>query len=251
MALDAASPGRVRVVGPGRAGGALAVALAAIGWSVAEPVRRGGDVRQVALDVDLVVIATPDAAIADVAVAMEPWPDVVVAHLAGSLGLEVLAPHARRAALHPLASLPSATVGAERLASGAWFAVAGSDAHAQALVEGIVAGLGGTSFMVADGDRASYHAAACIASNHLVALLGQVERVAGAVGVPLAAYLDLVRCSVDNVDALGPAAALTGPAARGDEATLDRHRAALAALDPFEIEAYDAMVAQISRLLGR
>ena len=85
-----------------------------------------------------------------------------------------------------------------------------------------------------------------IASNHLVALLGQVERVAAAAGVPLEAYLDLVRATLDNVAELGPAAALTGPVARGDWATVDRH---LAALDPSEHEAYGAMVALARRLV--
>jgi predicted short-subunit dehydrogenase-like oxidoreductase (DUF2520 family) len=78
-------------------------------------------------------------------------------------------------------------------------------------------------------------------------LMGQVERVAARVGVPLEAFLALARGSLDNVAALGPAAALTGPAARGDEATLDRHRAAL---DPSELPAYEAMVAEARRLAG-
>jgi predicted short-subunit dehydrogenase-like oxidoreductase (DUF2520 family) len=99
---------------------------------------------------------------------------------------------------------------------------------------------------VADADRAAYHAAAAIASNHLVALLGQVERVAASAGVPLEAYLDLVRVTLDNVAELGPAAALTGPVARGDWDTVERHRAAL---DPAELAAYDAMVAAARRLV--
>ena len=56
-----------------------------------------------------------------------------------------------------------------------------------------------------DADRARYHAAACVASNHLVALLGQVERLAADAGVPLEAFLPLVRATLDNVDELGPA----------------------------------------------
>ena len=79
-----------------------------------------------------------------------------------------------------------------------------------------------------------------------MALLGQVERVAATAGVPLEAYLDLVRATVDNVAALGPAAALTGPVARGDWATVDRH---LAALDPSERPAYEAMAEQTRRLV--
>lgn len=231
----------LRVIGPGRAGGSLAGALGAAGWRVDRPVRRGDDVADAAAGVDLLVIATPDAAIAEVAAAVVPG-DAAVAHLAGSLGLDVLAPHERRAAVHPLVSLPNAEVGAERLRDGAWFAVAGEPIAAE-----VVADLGGHAFTVADADRAAYHAAACIASNHLVALLGQVERVAATAGVPLEAYLDLVRGTVDNVAALGPAAALTGPAARGDWATIDRH---LGALDPSERSAYEALMLAARRLVA-
>lgn len=233
----------LRVIGPGRAGGALAVALADAGWEVAEPLRRGDDLRGAAVGVDLLVLAVPDAAIAAVAAEVAPEPDTVVAHLAGSLGLGVLAGHARPAALHPLVSLPSAEVGARRLV-GATFAVAGDD-----LVRRVVDDLGGRAFTVADDDRAAYHAAACIASNHLVALLGQVERVAAAVGLPLDAYLSLADGTLANVGELGPAAALTGPAARGDWATIERHREALAALDPTELPAYDALVELARRLV--
>lgn len=230
-----------RIIGPGRAGGALASALIGSGWTVADLLGRDDDPTSAATDVDVVVIATPDAAIADVAALIAPVPSTVVLHLAGSLGLDVLAAHARRAAMHPLLSLPDAELGAHRLRAGAWFAVAGDP-----FVEQVVADLHGRSFVVADADRAAYHAAACIASNHLVALLGQVERVAGEVGVPFEAYLELVRGTIDNVAALGPAAALTGPAARGDWATIDRHRAAL---DPRELEAYDALVRAARRLV--
>jgi predicted short-subunit dehydrogenase-like oxidoreductase (DUF2520 family) len=232
---------RLRVIGPGRAGRALALALAQAGWRVGPVLGRHDDIAGAASGVDLLVIATPDSTIATVAAAVEPVPSTVIAHLAGSLGLDVLAPHPRRAALHPLVAMPSPEVGAERLTAGAWFAVAGDD-----LVREVVEDLGGRPFAVADEDRAAYHAAAVIASNHLVALLGQVERVAATVGAPFEAYLDLVRATVDNVAALGPTAALTGPVARGDEATIERH---LAALDPSERDAYRAMVALARRLV--
>ena len=58
--------------------------------------------------------------------------------------------------------------------------------------------LGLHPFRVDDADRALYHAAAAIASNHLVALLGQVERLAATAGVPFDAFLPLVRASLDN-----------------------------------------------------
>jgi predicted short-subunit dehydrogenase-like oxidoreductase (DUF2520 family) len=233
---------RLRVVGRGRAGGALALALGRVGWDVEPALGRDDDPAEAAAGVDLLVLATPDPVIAEVAAEVAAEPATVVAHLAGALGLDVLGPHPRRAALHPLVALPDAEVGAERLLAGAWFAVAGDP-----LVELVVADLGGRRFTVADEDRARYHAAAVIASNHLVALLGQVERVAPD-GVPLEALLALVRGTVDNVAALGPAAALTGPVARGDWATVERH---LAALPPDERTAYQAMVDQARRLTGR
>ena len=221
------------------------MALGAVGWEVDEPVRRGDDTTLVAIGPDLLVIATPDSAVADVAAAVRPAPGTVVAHMAGSLGLDVLGDHPHAASIHPLVPIPTGQVGARRL-RGAWFGVASSTPSAARLVQRTVADLDGHAIEVADADRAAYHAAAAIASNHLVALLGQAERVAASAGVPLDAYLGLVRATVDNVAEIGPARALTGPVARGDEATIARHRAAL---DPSERAAYDAMVDQARRLL--
>ena len=234
-------PPRLRVIGPGRAGGSLAAALASAGWDVVGVVQRGEPVGGAAAGTDLLVIATPDAVVAETAAAVVPQPGTVVAHLAGSLGLDVLAPHARRAAIHPLVSLPDAEIGARRLQAGAWFALAG-DGLAQRAVDD----LGGRWFTVADEDRARYHAAAALASNHLVGLLGQVGRVAGDIGVPPEAFWDLARGTLDNVVALGPAAALTGPAARGDWDTLRRH---LAALPEAERPAYRALADAARRLV--
>lgn len=241
MAERAGPTRSLRVIGSGRAGGSLMGALAAVGWEVLEPLGRSDDLTAATHDVDLLVIATPDAAIAAVAASIDTDETTVVAHLAGSLGLDVLAPHARRAAIHPLVALSSAELGASRLRGDVWFALAGDE-----LGREVVADLDGRAFEVADDDRAAYHAAACIASNHLVALLGQVERVAASVGVPFEAYTDLARATLDNVDDLGPATALTGPAARGDWPTIERHRSAL---DPSELEAYDALVLLARRLV--
>ena len=236
----------VRVVGPGRAGRSMAVALTSVGWRVQELLGRDAppeSLRSAATGVDVVVLATPDESVAEVAAAVEPVASTVVLHLAGSLGLDVLAPHERRAAVHPLVAMPDPDVGSRRLLAGSWFAVAGD-----AMAWRIVADLGGRAFEVADEHRAAYHAAAVIASNHLVALLGQAERVAATAGVPFEAYLDLVRATVDNVAALGPAAALTGPAARGDETTIARH---LDAIGPDERATYEAMAREARRLAGR
>jgi predicted short-subunit dehydrogenase-like oxidoreductase (DUF2520 family) len=231
-----------RIVGPGRAGTSLAAALSARGWAFAGFLGRHDDLSGAARGVDVLVLATPDDAIAEVAATVTPVETTTVVHLSGSLGLDALDPHPLRAAVHPLVPLPNGEVGAARLRAGVTFAVAGGPV-AHAMVEA----LGGRLVEVADDDRAAYHAAACIAANHVVALLGQVERVAASVGLDLESFLPLTRAAVDDVDALGAAAALTGPARRGDWATLSRH---LDALPEGERAGYQAGAALATRLAG-
>jgi predicted short-subunit dehydrogenase-like oxidoreductase (DUF2520 family) len=232
----------LRIVGPGRAGTSLARALHARGWRVAPPIGRFDPPGPAARGVDLCVIATPDDQVPAVAAAIEPDHLAVVAHLSGALGLDALVPHPRRATLHPLVALPDPDRGARAL-TGAWFAVSGDP-----MARNVAADLDGHVVEVTDEHRAAYHAAACIASNHLVTLLAQVERIAATAGVPLEAYLDLVRTTLENVTALGPAAALTGPVARGDWETIERHRAALA---PEEWPLYEALARATASLAGR
>jgi predicted short-subunit dehydrogenase-like oxidoreductase (DUF2520 family) len=245
----------------------VTVALAARGWTpvavagrsidapstVAVAERLGArvvDVVDVGRDADLVVVATPDAAIAATAVAFAAGlrPGALVVHLSGACPLDELdklqreRPDVEIGALHPLQSLPSVELGLERL-PGSWCAVDGPPA-----VERLAVSLGMRPFRVAAGDRAQYHAAATIASNHLVALLGQAVRVAESAGVPPEALLPLVRASVDNVDALGAGDALTGPVARGDVDTVVRH---LHALPVDEQAAYRALAREALRLSGR
>jgi predicted short-subunit dehydrogenase-like oxidoreductase (DUF2520 family) len=222
---------RTRIVGPGRAGTALATALTAAGWPVEPVLDRGDDLATAAHGTDLLVLAVPDGAVAEVAGAIEPDSETVVAHLAGSLTLDVLADHPRRASFHPLVPIPSGPAGAMRL-RGATFAVAGDDR-----VRDVVAALGGAAISVPEEHRVAYHAAAVVASNHIVGLLGQVERIAATADVPVSAYLDLARATIDNVAELGPAAALTGPVVRGDQATIDAHLAALSAAERAGYEA--------------
>ena len=235
----------VRIIGPGRAGRSLAAALAGVGsWDVLPLLGRHDDVAGAASGCDLLVVAVPDASVATVAATVAPVPATVVAHLAGSLTLDALAPHTRRASLHPLTALADPVRGVRRLTGGAWFAVAGDP-----LVRDVAVALGGRIVEIPDNPkaRAIYHAAACAAANHLVALMGSVERMAAAVGVPLDAYLDLAWGALDDVAAVGPAAALTGPVARRDHATVARHRAAIPS---GELATYDALTSAAETLRG-
>jgi predicted short-subunit dehydrogenase-like oxidoreductase (DUF2520 family) len=255
------------LVGPGRAGTAMALALVDVGYrAVAVAGRRPDaassrgvaarlgaravDVADAGRDVDLVVIGTPDAAIGTAAaiVAAGLRGGALVIHLAGARGLDALAPigaarpDVHTGALHPLQTLPSGDAGRDAL-RGAWAAVAGPSCVTELALE-----LGLQPFTVADADRARYHAAAVVASNHLVALLGQVERLASASGVPFAAFEPLASAALEHAFALGPAAALTGPVARGDTATVVGH---LDAIPDDEQRAYRALADAARRLSGQ
>ncbi|MEZ5229519.1 MAG: DUF2520 domain-containing protein [Acidimicrobiales bacterium] len=216
-------------------------ALEAVGWSFAGSLGRNDDVRHAGVDVDLVIVAVPDHSIATVAEQIGSC-DAVIMHLAGSRPLSDLQPHTLVASLHPLVSLPDAETGARRLLAGAVFAVAGAP-----LAAAIVEQLGGQAVRVEDDQRSLYHATAAIASNHLVSLCAQVERLADAVGIPPGAYWQLMSATLDNVIRLGPAAALTGPAARSDWATIAAH---LAALPAEELELYEVLSRGAAELAG-
>lgn len=257
----------VALVGPGRAGTAIAVALQRQGWTISAVAGREVDststraaatlfaapaksVEAVGAGASLVIIATPDAAIAATATRLAPALEsgALVVHLSGARGLAEfdaltsMRPDVRVGGLHPLQSLPTAAIGADRLAE-AWCAVAGPESVADLAVA-----LGMHPFVVAEHARATYHAAACIASNHLVALLGQVERIAESADVPFDAFVPLMRATLDNVAALGAGAALTGPIARGDASTVAAH---LDALPSDERTAYRALAELALRLVGR
>ncbi len=264
---DSQSARTFALVGPGRAGISIALLLRAHGHRpvavagrtpdaastraaaarLAVPVRATAAVGAGAA---LVVVATPDAVLDEAAAQLVPSlaPGALVVHLSGARGVDALEavgrlrPDCEIGALHPLQTLPSADAGAARL-PGSWAAVSGAPA-----VAALAAELGMHAFRVDDTDRALYHAAAAVASNHLVALLGQVERLAAAAGVPFDAFVPLVRASLDNAAELGPAAALTGPVARGDLVTVARH---LDALPASERVAYAAMAEQARRLARR
>jgi predicted short-subunit dehydrogenase-like oxidoreductase (DUF2520 family) len=191
-----------------------------------------------------VVVATPDddieATAGAIAASLEP--DALVLHLSGARGLDALAPivsarpDVQVGALHPLQTLS----GPDASLTGAWAAVAGPP-----LVTQLAQQVGMQTFAVADESRAVYHAAAVIASNHVVALLGQVERLARAANVPFAAFEPLTHAAVDHAFADGPEAALTGPVARGDVATVERH---LDAIPNDERRAYRALADAAHRL---
>src|SRR5207248_798734 len=144
--------------------------------------------------------------------------------------------------MHPLQTV----AGSGTDFTGCGCAVAGSTPAALAAATELAVLLGMRPFELDDSRRAAYHAAASIASNFLVTLEAAAESMAGAAGVEDARALlgPLVRSTVENWVELGPQRALTGPVARGDEATVAKQRAAVAAARPELLELFDAMVAR-------
>jgi predicted short-subunit dehydrogenase-like oxidoreductase (DUF2520 family) len=212
-------PETVAVIGRGRVGGALAARL-----------RERGRLAEDAAS-DLIVLCVPDAAIAEVARAQPvgPW----VAHVSGATPLAALAPHTRRFSVHPLQTF-TRDRGAEQI-DGAWAAVTGETDEARAVGRWFAELVGLRPFDLADDRRAVYHAGAVFASNFLVTLHRAAVRALTAADTPPEALLPLMQRTMDNhFD-------LTGPIARGDWSTVDRHLTALAHDAPDLVPLYRAL----------
>ena len=195
----------VTVIGAGRAGETIAARLRERGIAVRD-------------DAELRLLCVPDRAIAQVAQTIEPGP--WVAHVSGGTPLGALAPHTLRFSVHPLQTLTLAR-GPEQL-DGAWGAVTAdtADGHARALW--LAETLGLQPFTLADDRRALYHAGAAIAANFLVTLYRAAAQLLEQADAPPAALVPLMERTIAN------GFELTGPIARGDWETVDRHLAALA-----------------------
>jgi predicted short-subunit dehydrogenase-like oxidoreductase (DUF2520 family) len=219
----------VRVVGTGRAGGAIAARLRERGLRVSAG-------RETPADAELVLLAVPDASIAEVARALEvgPW----VAHVSGATSLAALEPHTRRFSVHPLQTL-TRDRGAEQL-DGAWAAVTAETDEATAMATWLAETLGLRPFPLADADKPLYHAGAAMASNFLVTLYRSAARLMEQTDAPPEALLPLMQRTIEN------GFVLTGPIARGDWSTVEAHLRALEERAPDLVPLYRAL-AQATR----
>jgi len=227
----------ISVIGRGRMGIALAAALRA-----PAPLGRGSD----GADADIVVLCVPDAEIAAAAACVAPGR--LVGHCSGATTLAPLLPH-EAFSLHPLmtaASDPAVPIGFD----GVFCTVAGSTPRAAGTARQLALRLGGRPITVDDDDRAAYHAAASIASNFLVTLEDAAERMLATAGIDREALIPLVRATVENWAVSGDRA-LTGPIARGDEATVAGQRAAIEQRAPELLDLFDALAAATRTLADR
>jgi predicted short-subunit dehydrogenase-like oxidoreductase (DUF2520 family) len=218
-------------------GHALAAALTRVGMDVEGPLGRGSN----GANADLVLLAVPDAQIENAAALISPGR--LVGHCSGATTLEPLEPH-EAFSIHPLMT----ATGPNTEFEGAGCVIAGSSERALGAAAALARTLGMRAAVVADEDRPLYHAAASLASNYVVTLLGAAERLADAAGVERILLVPLVRAAVENWAADGAARALTGPIARGDDLTAKRQRIAVAAQAPELLAVWDALSAEAATL---
>ena len=276
----AARPAGVAVVGAGRLGTALALALGRRGYEVRALVSRSpararraaaaAEVDALALglgqldrlpEVGLLFITTPDDLIAETAGLLAGLPGLrgrLALHASGALSSEVLAPLRGRGfsvgSMHPLAAVSDARAGAARLSTAA-YCVEG-DAAAVRGARRVVEDLGGRSFAIDPGRKALYHASALLTAGHTVALFDLAVGALSLCGLSRrraqTVLLELLRGAVDNLGSQPPERALTGSFARADAETVRRHIEALGPPgDPHALSAYLVLGEHSLRLAER
>lgn len=203
-----------------------------------------------AREAEVVIIGTPDdlieptaSSLADEGVLGEGQTAI---HLSGATSLDALsAPRTAGAevlSLHSLQTFPDVDGALARI-PGSGIAVTALSEAGYVLGERLARDVGGRSFRLADEAKPIYHAAAVFASNYLVAITALADELFRDAGIPEPPelFLPLQRATLDNVAAMGPAAALTGPAVRGDAGTVAANLEALAKHAPEAVPAYVAL----------
>jgi predicted short-subunit dehydrogenase-like oxidoreductase (DUF2520 family) len=261
---------RIVLAGPGRAGTALALALRRAGHDIAGVIARRPDAATGAAalldaaplssseplpECDLLIVAVRDDAIGAAAAELAHRAGTIggAVHLSGLSPVDVLDPLADMGPIgsfHPLQTMPTPETGASRLA-GAWVAVTTGDEDLRLRLRAMATSIGAVPFDLEDAAKPLYHAAAAASANFPLAALAMAADLFAAAGVPFAAARPLVEAVIANAFDLGPAAALTGPVARGDVGTVVAQLAAVADRAPEWSESFVAWVAELARLTGR
>jgi predicted short-subunit dehydrogenase-like oxidoreductase (DUF2520 family) len=220
------------------------------------------------------LITTPDSAIESVArnlaqLGGEEWSGKVVLHTSGSLDSDVLQPLADLGAatgsMHPMQTFSNQNI--PDLAH----CIFGIDGSPVALrtARKMIHQMGGLAVRLSGANKAAYHAAGSFACVYVLVLMEAATRLLMTQGFKrrqaMRALLPLTRQTLDNFERVGPLAAWTGPLARGDFSTIERHVEALADFEPDYLEAYQtlsrltaevlaaqpvAMLKQLDRIFG-
>jgi predicted short-subunit dehydrogenase-like oxidoreductase (DUF2520 family) len=213
-----------------------------------------------AADVDVILITTSDTALSEVAEQIaqyrKDWSGRMVIHTCGSLPASVLEPFRKRgasvASMHPYQTVPDAFTGVRSL-PGSFWALEG-DPEAVELARRWVARLNGTVFDMRPENKPLYHLSAFLVCPTVVTLMDCSERLLEKSGVPRKYARQMLGKIVSetarNFVDLGTRRSLTGPAVRGDWATLERHVTQLKREAPEVIPAYIEMVDLMLRVAG-
>ena len=253
----------VSIIGVGRIGGALAIALSRRNFVIDRLIHRDDStVNRIlpllssnviaenptadyltTIDSDIVVIATADPDIESVSqgLANRLKPGRIVLHTSGSLSSDVLASLASAGhftgSMHPLISISDAVTGAESF-DGAFFCIEGEEPSVSAAT-GIASSLGGRTFSIPSERKTLYHAAAVTACGHVTALIDVAIEMLSRCGMEKEAAQEILRplidSTIDNLRSLPPQKALTGSFARLDTSAVERHISAIGGEMPKDV----------------
>jgi predicted short-subunit dehydrogenase-like oxidoreductase (DUF2520 family) len=241
---------KISIIGVGRVGGALAIALSQKGYQIDKLIVRNDETAKKVSEIiepkpqissfenlpvissEIIFIAAQDFEIENAAVNLAEKlkkSKSFVFHTSGSLSSEILNPlkeiGCRTGSIHPLVSLSDAVLGAERFAD-AYFCLEG-DAEAVGAARQIV----GKAFSIETQYKTLYHASAVTACGHLVALIDVAIEMLEKCGLGATqakeTLLPLIKSTVENLEVQTTAEALTGTIARGDVKTFEKHLEAL------------------------
>jgi predicted short-subunit dehydrogenase-like oxidoreductase (DUF2520 family) len=252
---------KIGFIGAGTVGTALAARLAGRGYPVvAVSSRRRASAQKlaqaikgcrvfdsnqaVADNAELVFITTPDDAIARVAAQVKWHPGQSVVHCSGADSVDILEPAreagARVGAFHPLQTFASPQQAVENM-PGSTFALEADEPLLGTLKE-MAAALDGQWVELKAKDKVLYHAAAVFACNYMVTLTKLATDLWQSFGVspPQAtrALVPLLRGTLHNIETIGIPQCLTGPIARGDVGTVNKHLDALKSSAPHLLSTY-------------
>lgn len=255
---------KVALIGAGKVGATLAIVLQTGGYEISgvsslhmeSAIQLAARLQcmsskspeKIASIADIVLIATPDREIGNVAKRLTERSAVgggqAVFHVCGSKSADSLqcirATGAKIGSMHPLQAFSSVESAVPKI-PGTYFAVDG-DAGAVAIAKEMIAAIGGKWMDIPEQSRALYHAAACMASNYMVSVVHGAVQMFGKLGIAeedaVAALMPILKGTMENIHRDGTLGALTGPIVRGDIETVWAQLAQIDCLSEDEAELY-------------
>lgn len=201
---------------------------------------------------DVVFLSTPDGVIESVCASISQQdgfsPAAVVFHCSGAHPSTILASARKSGAsigsMHPLQSFASLDI-SQNPFEGIRVAIEG-DSKAVSVAAQMARDLEAFPLQIITEGKPLYHAAAVVASNFLVTLMGVAFRLIQQAGVKpdeaFAVLKPLIEGTLANIGRVGIHQALTGPVVRGDVQTVETHIQVIAETLPELLPFYNCLV---------